>query len=45
MVNRLGIPDEFVDHGERRRLLSELGLTSRKISEAISKIAALNSIF
>ena len=44
-VHRLGIPDEFVDHGERRRLLSELGLTSRKISEAISKIAALNSIF
>ena len=44
-VHRLGIPDEFVDHGERRSLLSDLGLTSRKISETISKIAELNSVF
>ena len=44
-VHRLGIPDEFVDHGERRSLLSDLGLTSRKISETISKIAELNSAF
>ena len=44
-VQRLGIPDEFVDHGERRSLLSDLGLTSRKISETISKIAELNSVF
>ncbi len=43
-VFNIGIPDEFVDHGDRSRLLSELGLTSEKIADALSKIAKSNSV-
>ena len=39
-VHHLGIPDEFVEHGDRRRLLNDLGLTSERISETVSKLAA-----
>ena len=39
-VHHLGIPDEFVEHGDRRRLLNELGLTSERIAETVSKLAA-----
>ena len=39
-VYHLGIPDEFVEHGDRRRLLNELGLTSERIAETVSKLAA-----
>ena len=38
-VHHLGIPDEFVEHGDRRRLLNELGLTSERIAETVSKLA------
>ena len=39
-VHHLGIPDEFVEHGDRRRLLNDLGLTSERIAETVSKLAA-----
>ena len=39
-VHHLGIPDEFVEHGDRRRLLNDLGLTSEKIAETVSKLSA-----
>ena len=39
-VHHLGIPDEFVEHGDRRRLLNELGLTSERIAETVSKLSA-----
>ena len=35
---RLGIPDEFVDHGSRKILLGRLGISARKISETITRI-------
>ena len=38
-VERLGIPDQFVEHGDRTRLLQELGLTSDKIAESLSRLA------
>ncbi|MEE2876962.1 MAG: 1-deoxy-D-xylulose-5-phosphate synthase [Candidatus Neomarinimicrobiota bacterium] len=38
-VQSLGIPDRFVEHGDRTRLLRELGLTSDKISESLSHLA------
>ena len=37
-VHHLGIPDEFVEHGDRRRLLNDLGLTSERIAETVSKL-------
>lgn len=39
-VHRIGIPDEFVEHGDRRRLLNDLGLTAERIAETISRLAA-----
>ena len=39
-VHHLGIPDEFVEHGDRRRLLNDLGLTSERIAETVSKLSA-----
>ncbi len=38
-VQRCGIPDSFVEHGDRTRLLLELGLTSDKIAESLSRLA------
>jgi len=35
---RLGIPDEFVDHGSRKTILGRLGISARKISETITRI-------
>jgi 1-deoxy-D-xylulose-5-phosphate synthase len=37
-VHHLGIPDEFVEHGDRRRLLNDLGLTSERIAETVSQL-------
>ena len=37
-VQRCGIPDSFVEHGDRTRLLLELGLTSDKIAESLSRL-------
>ncbi|MBI2873535.1 MAG: 1-deoxy-D-xylulose-5-phosphate synthase, partial [Firmicutes bacterium] len=36
---RLGIPDLFVTHGERRSLLEGLGLTAAGIAEAARSVA------
>jgi deoxyxylulose-5-phosphate synthase len=33
-VLRFGLPDAFVPHGDRRRLLEEVGLTARAIAAA-----------
>ena len=38
-VERLGIPDRFVEHGGRTGLLRELGLTSDKIAESLSRLS------
>ncbi|MCS7237587.1 MAG: 1-deoxy-D-xylulose-5-phosphate synthase [Thermoguttaceae bacterium] len=32
-INRLGIPDQFVEHGERDELLADLGLTAEGICQ------------
>ena len=34
-VRRFGLPDEFVGHGDRRRLLADLGLTPEAIAAAV----------
>jgi len=34
-VKRLGIPDEFVEHGSRAVLLEDIGLTGKKIAERV----------
>jgi 1-deoxy-D-xylulose-5-phosphate synthase len=34
-VRRFGLPDEFVGHGDRRRLLADLGLTAEAIAAAV----------
>jgi 1-deoxy-D-xylulose-5-phosphate synthase len=38
-IRRLGIPDQFIEHGERSALLADLGLTSRGIAEACRQMA------
>jgi deoxyxylulose-5-phosphate synthase len=37
-VIQLGIPDEFVDHGNRQTLLDNLNLTPTRIAEKIRQI-------
>jgi 1-deoxy-D-xylulose-5-phosphate synthase len=39
-VVRLGIPDKFIEHGERRELLEELGLTAEGIARTCRRMAA-----
>ncbi|MFQ6615929.1 MAG: 1-deoxy-D-xylulose-5-phosphate synthase [Fidelibacterota bacterium] len=39
-VVRLGIPDSFVSHGSRSRLLDSLGLSARKIRDTVVRIKA-----
>jgi len=41
-IRRLGIPDRFVEHGERDELLTDLGLSSEGIAEACRQLAALS---
>ena len=38
-IRRLGIPDKFIEHGERSALLADLGLTGRGIAEACRQMA------
>ncbi len=38
-VRRLGIPDQFVEHGERRELLADLGLDAAGIERACRQLA------
>lgn len=37
-VTRLGIPDEFIEHGSVSELLEEVGLTSANVSEQLMKM-------
>lgn len=39
-VRRLGLPDRFIEHGERAELLADLGLDSEGIAEAALEMAA-----
>jgi 1-deoxy-D-xylulose-5-phosphate synthase len=38
-VRRLGIPDEFIEHGERNELLASLGLDAAGIAAAVRELA------
>ena len=42
-VRRLGIPDQFIEHGERGELLADLGLDAAGIAAACRAMAAINS--
>ena len=42
-IRRLGIPDRFVEHGERGELLADLGLQADGIAEACRQMAARTS--
>ena len=39
-VRRLGVPDRYVEHGDRQDLLEDLGLTDRAIAETCRQAAA-----
>src|SRR5262249_29950496 len=38
-IKRLGIPDRFIEHGERSELLSDLGLDAAGIATACRELA------
>lgn len=38
-ITRLGIPDEFIDHGGVSELLNEIGLTADRIVQTIKKLS------
>jgi 1-deoxy-D-xylulose-5-phosphate synthase len=44
-VRRLGIPDRFVEHGERSELLADLGLDAEGIARACREMAARSPAF
>jgi 1-deoxy-D-xylulose-5-phosphate synthase len=39
-IRRLGVPDRFVEHGNRRELLADLGLDAEGIAESCRRLAA-----
>jgi len=39
-IHHLGIPDIFIEHGSRKELLDEIGLSPAKISAFVKKIMA-----
>ena len=39
-VVRLGLPDAFVPHGDRARLLADVGLTADAVAAAVAEYAA-----
>jgi len=39
-VRRMGIPDRFIEHGERNELLADLGLDREGIAKAVRQLAA-----
>jgi 1-deoxy-D-xylulose-5-phosphate synthase len=43
-VRRLGIPDRFIEHGERRELLADLGLDAVGIARTCGKLANLPEV-
>jgi 1-deoxy-D-xylulose-5-phosphate synthase len=38
-VHRLGVPDQFIEHGRRQELLEDLGLTADKIAQTCRQLA------
>jgi len=38
-IHRLGIPDRFIEHGERHELLADLGLDAAGIASRVSQLA------
>jgi 1-deoxy-D-xylulose-5-phosphate synthase len=40
-IRRLGVPDQFIEHGERRELLTDLGLDARGIARACRQMAGI----
>ncbi len=43
-ITRLGIPDEFIEHGERAELLADLGLDASGISRACRSAASRDRV-
>jgi 1-deoxy-D-xylulose-5-phosphate synthase len=43
-VHRLGIPDRFVEHGDRGQLLADLGLDTDGITRACRKAAEKTAV-
>jgi len=43
-VHRIGIPDEFVEHGQRDELLADLGLTAEKIARICREAAEVPEV-
>jgi 1-deoxy-D-xylulose-5-phosphate synthase len=39
-VRRLGIPDRFIEHGDRKELLADLGLDAAGIARACRELAS-----
>ena len=39
-IRRLGIPDQFIEHGDRSELLADLGLHAQGIARACEEMAA-----
>ena len=40
-MRRLGVPDRFIEHGERGELLSDLGLDAEGIAQTARYMATL----
>jgi 1-deoxy-D-xylulose-5-phosphate synthase len=38
-LRRLGLPDRFIEHGEREELLADVGLSPRGIAQACRELA------
>ena len=41
-VRRFALPNQFIEHGSREKLLDHFGLSSEKISKAISEVLKVN---
>ncbi|KOO43971.1 1-deoxy-D-xylulose-5-phosphate synthase [Priestia koreensis] len=41
-INRMGIPDQFVEHGSVTKLLEEIGLTTEEVVKNIQKLLQFN---
>jgi len=44
VIKRMGIPDQFIQHGSRDQLLSDLGLDKDGISQTVKKILQLDAV-
>ncbi|MCK4386176.1 MAG: 1-deoxy-D-xylulose-5-phosphate synthase, partial [candidate division Zixibacteria bacterium] len=45
VIKRMGIPDEFIEHGSRDQLLSDLGLDKDGINQMVKKILKPKVVF